>query len=49
MKVIDLLSSAVEQNASDIFLVPGMPFSYKLGSRIVCQNEEKLFPAQMKH
>lgn len=48
MKVIDLLSSAVEQNASDIFLVPGMPFSYKLGSRIVCQNEEKLFPAQME-
>ena len=26
------------------FWVPGMPFSYKLGSRIVCQNRKKLFP-----
>lgn len=48
MKVIDLLSAAVAQNASDIFLVPGMPFSYKIGSRIVYQNEEKLFPVQME-
>ena len=44
MKVVDLLSSAVAQKASDIFLVPGMPFSYKIGSRIVYQSEEKLYP-----
>lgn len=48
MKVVELLNAAVAKNASDIFLVPGMPFSYKIGSRIVYQNEEKLFPAQMK-
>nr|WP_314462555.1 PilT/PilU family type 4a pilus ATPase [uncultured Clostridium sp.] len=48
MKVVDLLSSAVAQKASDIFLVPGMPFSYKIGSRIVYQSEEKLYPAQME-
>ncbi|WP_124067574.1 PilT/PilU family type 4a pilus ATPase [Clostridium sp. E02] len=48
MKVVDLLSAAVAQKASDIFLVPGMPFSYKIGSRIVYQNEEKLFPDQME-
>lgn len=47
MKVVDLLGAAVSQNASDIFLIPGMPFSYKIGSRIVYQNEEKLFPDQM--
>lgn len=44
MMLMDLLSSAVSQNASDIFLVPGMPFSYKIGSRIVYHDEEKLFP-----
>jgi len=48
MKAIDLLSAAVAQNASDIFLVPGMPFSYKIGSRIINQNEEKLSQAQME-
>ncbi len=48
MKVIDLLSAAVAQKASDIFLVPGMPFSYKIGSRIINQNEEKLSSAQME-
>ncbi len=48
MNVVDLLNSAVAQNASDIFLVPGMPFSCKIGSRIIYQNEEKLFPEQME-
>ncbi|WP_367565905.1 type IV pilus twitching motility protein PilT [Lacrimispora sp.] len=48
MNVVDLLNSAVAQNASDIFLVPGMPFSCKIGSRIVYQNEEKLFPEHME-
>ncbi|WP_313581355.1 type IV pilus twitching motility protein PilT [Lacrimispora sp.] len=48
MKVKDLLSAAVAQKASDIFLVPGMPFSYKIGSRIINQNEEKLSPVQME-
>ena len=31
MEVMELLTQAVEQNAADIFLVPGMPFSYKIG------------------
>lgn len=48
MKAVELLSAAVEQQASDIFLIPGMPFSYKIGSRIVSQNDEKLYPAQME-
>ena len=37
MEVMELLTQAVEQNAADIFLVPGMPFSYKIGGRIICQ------------
>ena len=30
MKVMELLTAAVEQEAADIFLVPGRPFSYKI-------------------
>jgi twitching motility protein PilT len=48
MKVIDILSAAVEKEAADIFLIPGMPLSLKIGSSIIYQSEEKLFPAQME-
>lgn len=41
MEVMELLTQAVEQNAADIFLVPGMPFSYKIGGRIICQGRGK--------
>lgn len=47
MEVMELLTQAVEQNAADIFLVPGMPFSYKIGGRIICQGEEKIMPDEM--
>ena len=47
MEVMELLTQAVEQNAADIFLVPGMPFSYKIGGRIICQGEEKIMPDQL--
>lgn len=48
MNLVQMLSSAVALKASDIFLVPGMPFSYKIGSRIEYQDEEKLLPAHME-
>ena len=48
MNLVQMLSSAVALKASDIFLVPGMPFSYKIGSRIESQNEERLLPAHME-
>lgn len=35
MDVSQLFKQAVEQEASDIFLIPGMPFSYKIGGQIV--------------
>ena len=47
MEVMELLTQAVEQNAADIFLVPGMPFSYKIGGRIICQGEEKIMPDEI--
>lgn len=47
MKVEDLLGLAVEKQAGDIFLIPGMPFSYKIGGRIIYQGESKIFPDEM--
>ena len=34
MDIIEALTAAVEREASDIFLVAGMPLSYKIGGRI---------------
>lgn len=47
MEVSQLFTQAVEQGASDIFLIPGMPFSYKIGGRIRYQGTERIFPDEM--
>lgn len=47
MDIMEFFRQAVAQEASDIFLIPGMPFSYKIGGRITYQGEEKIFPEQM--
>ena len=47
MNVQQLLQEAVKKNASDVFLVPGMPFSYKIGGRIMYQGETKIYPDEM--
>lgn len=47
MNVMELLTSAVEQNAADIFLIPGMPFSYKIGGRIICQGDNRIMPDEI--
>lgn len=47
MEIMDFFKQAVEQEASDIFLIPGMPFSYKIGGNITYQGEEKIFPEEM--
>ena len=47
MDMSQLIKQAVEQEASDIFLIPGMPFSYKIGGKIVYCGEEKIFPEEM--
>lgn len=49
MKVEELLGTAVVQKASDVFLVPGMPLSYKIGGRIVTQGVQKILPDKVKH
>ena len=47
MNVMELLTSAVEQNAADIFLIQGMPFSYKIGGRIIYQGDNRIMPDEM--
>ena len=47
MNVMELLTAAVEQNAADIFLIPGMPFSYKIGGRIIYQGDNRIMPDEM--
>ncbi len=47
MDILELFKRAVEQEASDIFLIPGMPFSYKIGGSIIYLGDEKIYPEEM--
>ena len=47
MKMEELLRVAVEKQAADIFLIPGMPLSYRVGGRIINHDENKIFPQEM--
>ena len=47
MKMEELLRIAVEKGAADIFLIPGMPFSYRAGGKIIYHNDEKIYPKEM--
>ncbi len=44
----DVLRNAVEQGAADIFLIPGMPLSWKVGGKIIYQTDEKIFPKEIE-
>ncbi|MBQ5676735.1 MAG: Flp pilus assembly complex ATPase component TadA, partial [Lachnospiraceae bacterium] len=46
MNVKDLLEKAVQKNAADIFIVAGLPVSYRIGGVIVQDDDLKLTPAQ---
>lgn len=45
MHVKELLENAVYQNAADIFIVAGLPASYRIGGVITQTNDEKLMPS----
>lgn len=49
MNVMELLTLAVEKDAADIFLIPGMPFSYKIGGKIIYQGDVRIMPDEMEH
>ena len=46
MDIIVLLQQAVLNHASDIFVVAGLPVSYRANGRICREKEEKLMPPQ---
>lgn len=45
--ILDYLKQAVDQNASDLFLIPGMPASLKINGEICPVGENKFFPDTM--
>jgi len=45
MHVRDLLKNAVQKEASDIFIIAGLPASYRVGGEILRQGDAKLLPA----
>lgn len=44
---MQILQQAVERNAADIFMIPGMPLSLKINGDILPINDKKIFPAEM--
>ena len=44
---MQILQQAVERNAADIFMIPGMPISYKINGEILPVNDKKIFPDVM--
>lgn len=45
MNIQDILTQAVADNASDVFIVAGLPISFRKGGAIIRQGEERLLPA----
>ena len=44
---MQILQQAVERNAADIFMIPGMPLSLKINGDILPINDKKIFPVEM--
>ncbi len=42
-----ILEQAVERNAADIFMIPGMPIALKINGEIIPINDKKIFPDVM--
>ena len=45
MNIAELLTQAAQEGASDVFIVAGLPFSYKINGKMVHSGSEKLMPA----
>ena len=45
MQIKDILENAVYRGASDIFIVAGLPVSFRIGGKIVRDDENKLMPS----
>ena len=42
--ILEYLGCAMDKKASDVFIVSGMPVSFKIDGEIVPENEEKVMP-----
>jgi len=47
MEIKEILKRAVEQNASDIFLIGGLPITYKVYGHFIRENENKLIGGKL--
>lgn len=48
--ILEYLTQAVEKNVSDIFIISGLPISFKISGAIMPQNDEKIMPdSALKH
>ena len=45
MHIKEILENAVFRGASDIFIVAGLPVSFRIGGKIIRDNEDKLMPS----
>ncbi len=45
LSFIEMLQVAIDNEASDVFIVAGQPLSYKKGKSIYTMEEEKVMPA----
>ncbi len=48
MDILGILKDAAEKKASDIFIVAGIPVSYKINGNIVRTDGERLMPDDTK-
>ena len=44
MEILDILKQAIDSDAADIFLIAGLPVTFKIGGRQVRQGDERLLP-----
>lgn len=45
MDVVQMLKTAVDKNASDIFIIAGLPVTYKISENVVHEESDRLMPS----
>lgn len=47
--ILEYLGRAMDKKVSDVFIVSGMPVSFKIDGEVVPENEEKIMPERAAH
>jgi len=45
--IVKILKGAVDDKAADVFLIPGIPYSYRIDGEIISEGPDKILPMQM--